>query len=96
MLVPHYLIHSYLYYELDTAVISDSFYEDICKMLAGKWDTVHHRHKHIIDRASLSAGTGYYLKSEDYPGLVKGAACSMMDDLNKQLRKAKRKSQRRT
>lgn len=88
MLVPHYLIHSYLYYELDTAVISDGLYEDLCKRLHREWQRVAHRHKELIDYGSLSAGTGYYLK--EYPGIVKGAATSLVDDLNKLTRKGKR------
>jgi hypothetical protein len=83
MLVPHYLIHSYLYYVLDTAVISDHLYEEICKDLSVRWDAVTHNHKHIIDKASLSAGTGYYLKEDSYPSIVKGAARSMVLLLNK-------------
>lgn len=90
MLIPHYLIHSYLYYELDHAVISDLFYEEICKTLLKEWDRVEHCHKHLIDKGSLSAGTGYYLK--DYPGIVMGAAGDMVR-LNQELNeKGKRKS----
>lgn len=93
MLVPHYLVHSYLYYELDTAVISDGLYEDLCKWLRREWPRVAHRHKDLVDFGSLSAGTGYYLK--DYPGMVKGAATQMVDDFNKLQRKGKRRSPKR-
>jgi len=93
MLVPHYLIHSYLYYELDTAVISDCFYEEICRWLQREWPRVAHRHKDLIDFGSLAAGTGYYLK--DYPGLVEGAAKDLVHTLNALTKKGKRTSRKR-
>lgn len=80
LLVPHYLIHSYLYYELDKAVISDTLYEELCIALDRQWDQVVHHHKRLIDRSSLAAGTGYYLK---YPVRVQQAARSLLAELHK-------------
>lgn len=93
MLIPHYLIHSYLYYELDVAVISDLLYEDLCKQLLREWDRVEHRHKDLVDKGSLTAGTGYYLK--DYPGIVKGSAAMMVAEVNIKIKKEKRSSRKR-
>ena len=81
MLVPYYLIHSYLYYEKDEPIITDVEYDLICKTLEEKWDQVKHRHKKLINKSSLNAGTGYYIKK--YPEIVKGAAESLKKEMNK-------------
>jgi len=71
MLVPYYLMYSYLYYEEDSPIISDGEYDSICKRLHSEWDNVEHFHKHLIDKETLLAGTGYTLK---YPNRVIDAA----------------------
>ena len=62
MLVPYYLMHSYLYYEMDEPIISDIEYDELCRELKEKWDSVEHFHKHLVDVQSLGAGTGYQVK----------------------------------
>ena len=62
MLVPYYLMHSYLYYVMNEPIISDMEYDELCKELKDKWDSVEHYHKHLIDKQSLGAGTGYQLQ----------------------------------
>lgn len=69
LLVPHFLVASYLYYVCDAPVIRDETFDEIVRLLDEKWDTVEHRHKHLIDRSLLK--TGFYLQ---YPEIVKGAA----------------------
>jgi len=75
MLVPYYLIHSYLYYEKDNPIVSDEEYDRICKMLYESYDTVKHCHKHLIDKESLLSGTGYHLK---YNSRIRGAAIQLI------------------
>ncbi|MBK1871538.1 DNA ligase LigA-related protein [Aestuariivirga sp. YIM B02566] len=73
-LVSVYLMSSYLYYEHDTAVISDEAFDAICKRLIEiplLWET--HAHAHLVDVEALKAGTGYHL-TKDYPNRVKFAA----------------------
>jgi aspartate ammonia-lyase len=62
MLVPYYLMHSYIYYEINDSIITDYEYDEICKELKDKWDDVKHYHKHLVDVTALGAGTGYQLK----------------------------------
>ena len=59
MLVPYYLMFSYLYYKDNTSLIDDTEYDLLCKTLLEKFDEVEHIHKHRIDKSSLTAGTGY-------------------------------------
>ena len=48
MVIPHYLMSSYLYYEEDCSYISDGFYDNMCKLILRKWDSLEHRHKYLI------------------------------------------------
>ena len=79
MLIPWYLITSILYYERDISIISDELYDLICSILDDEWDNLEHRHKRLIDRESLNAGTGYYLKSDELPSIILGAANRLAD-----------------
>lgn len=78
LLVPWYLMTSYLYYVKDKSVVSDRTYDDLCKRLLAEWNWIEHRHKDLIDREALAAGTGYYIKESDYPLIVKSAAERML------------------
>lgn len=74
-LVPLYLIHSYLYYVHDTAVIPDAEYDRICKELLDRWNEAQaHPHAAYLDRSSLEAGTAFHIKADDYPMIVRCAA----------------------
>jgi len=73
-LVPQYLMHSYLYYIEGSPVLSDRSYDLLCIRLLADWDEVEHPHKDIVDKESLSSGTGFYLKEEDYPLIAVMAA----------------------
>lgn len=71
MRVPYYLMLSYLYYATDRSLVSDHVFDIMCKSLLRDWDSITHQHKHLIDRDSLAAGTGYYLT---YTNQIKGGA----------------------
>lgn len=75
MLVPYYLMHSYLYYEIHDTIIDDIEYDELCKQLKDKWDSVEHFHKHLVDVQSLGAGTGYQLK---YNNRIASAAIELL------------------
>ncbi len=75
MLVPYYLMLSYLYYEENESIVDDIEYDTICKRLYNEWDNIEHHHKHLVDRSSLAAGTGYHMK---YNGRIKHAAIHLM------------------
>ena len=77
MLVPYYLMHSYLYYVMNEPIISDMEYDELCKELKDKWDSVEHYHKHLIDKQSLGAGTGYQL---EYNKRIKLGAIALLNE----------------
>ena len=78
LLVPWYLMASYAYYIRDTSIMSDGEYDSLCARLDRQWDCVEHRHKNLIDRDWLLAGT-CFLRREQYPTITKSAACGLAD-----------------
>ena len=77
-LVPIYLMSSYLYYELDKNVLTDSQFDYLCKKILDNWDNINHMHKHLIDKDNLKAGSGYGL---EYTNLIKGAALNWYENM---------------
>lgn len=69
LLVPHFLIHSWLYYVADHPLIQDATFDHLVKLLDEKWDRIEHPHKALIDRSLLKSG--FYLA---YPSIVEPAA----------------------
>ena len=74
LLVPYYLMSSYLYYKEDKSVLLDSEFDLVCQRLLDEWDDIVHWHKELINKDDLSAGTGYAIS--EYPNRVKYAALS--------------------
>jgi len=75
MLVPYYLMYSYLYYDKNESMVTDEEYDMICKRLYDEWYGIEHHHKHLIDRDSLASGTGFHIK---YNERIKGAALHLI------------------
>lgn len=76
MLVPYYLMYSYLYYQHNVSLVEDHEYDRVCKKILDEWDNIEHRHKSLINKDSLSAGTGYDL---EYPLIVQHAALQLKE-----------------
>ena len=58
MLVPYYLMFSYLYYEKNISLIDDSEFDKLCKTLHDKFDEVQHIYKDLVSTSDLTSGTG--------------------------------------
>ena len=71
MLIPYYLMFSYLYYEKNISLIEDGEFDDMCKTLLEKLDSLTDMHKHLVKKESLTAGTGYDIV---YTELIKDSA----------------------
>ncbi len=56
-----YLLATYLYYEEDFSPITDDEYDCICQELLLDFDDITHWSRHLLDKESLKAGTGYHL-----------------------------------
>lgn len=70
----HYLMASYLYYIKDYSIMADEEYDSLCKHLLSTWDEWEHRHKHLVSKGDLEAGTCYKLKERHYPLIVRSSA----------------------
>lgn len=81
MLVPWYLMASFLYYCRDEIVISDALYDEICGALDREWDEIDHPHKKLVRRSILSAGTGNHLRENRYPIRTRSAAMDILQHL---------------
>ncbi len=80
LLVPHFLMHSWLYYVKDQPLVSDACFEEIVKGLESRWEQIAHVHKKLIDPGLLK--TGFYLS---YPDRVKHAAVALCALFGKEL-----------
>lgn len=77
--VPYLLMASYLYYiKNEDSPMSDHEYDCLCEYALQNWATIEHRHKHLIKKGWLAAGSLYKLSDRDYPLIVKGAAYSWL------------------
>lgn len=81
LLVPWYLMASYLYYIKDISLLTDLTYDlEVCKRLDAEWESIEHQHKTLVRREELCCGTGYYLLEADYPLRVTGAAWALVNN----------------
>ena len=74
MLIPYYLMFSYLYYEKNISLIDDGEFDQMCKTLYDKYDELEHMHKHLVSKDDLTAGTGYGI---NYTEMIKSSAMAL-------------------
>ena len=79
MYVPWYLMAAYAYYEQDDPILSDRTFDLLAKKILEHWDEIEHRHKNVLTKDMLTAGTFI----GDYPSMIKGATESVRKDLVK-------------
>jgi hypothetical protein len=85
MLVPWYLITAYAYYILDESLIQDYEFDSMAKELLEKYDSIEHKHKSLISKEDLAAGT-LLLAEEDYPLIVKDVANELVGQSSRAIR----------
>jgi hypothetical protein len=74
MLVPWWLMAAFMYEVENDPFLSDGCFDWLSAELFSKWDEVEHRHKTLIDRDGLRAGTGLAADLQNLPTLIKDAA----------------------
>lgn len=77
-----FLMASYLYYKKDLKLFEDSVYDLIAKKLLDNYDKFEHRHKYIVTKEDLIAGTLYSVKEDEYPNIVKNSAKKFYTDIH--------------
>jgi len=78
MLIPWYLMSSYMYYEKDDPFLTDGCFDWLCKEPDERWDETDHWHKPLVDRDALKAGTGYQIDWANLPTRIKDAATHLV------------------
>lgn len=69
-----YLIHSYLYYKLDSNVIPDTTFDEICKLLLESIKEIPEEWNVFVTKDNLEAGTGFNIDFIGVPQRVKDVA----------------------
>lgn len=69
-----YLMASYLYYVQDKTLMPDSLYDVLARRLLREYESLEHRHKYLVNKEDLEAGTLFGLHELDYPKQVRSAA----------------------
>jgi NAD-dependent DNA ligase len=97
VIVPWILMAAYAYYIEDSPILSDGFFDALCRQLSETWDEIRHRHKFIIDRRSLRKSSSlHYLGVDDFPNLAIDAAKAKIEEIqNDRADKRKRRRERR-
>ena len=72
--VVYYLSSVYLYAEHSDPVLSDLCFEWVCRYLYDNFDTIDHRHKHLVDKRALLTATTVGYDFTVWPARIKSAA----------------------
>lgn len=80
MMIPWFLMASYLYYKHHKSLLSDQFYDGLAKSMLDQWPILKHQHKALIKEPDLVCGSMFHLTDREYPNLVKGAAKALVEE----------------
>ena len=61
-------------YDVGEPFMSDSEFDELGQYIKDNWDTLEHRHKHLIDYESCNYTSGITCKLEDLPTIIKVSA----------------------
>jgi NAD-dependent DNA ligase len=79
-ILEEYLIHSYIYYNLDDNIISDGEFDLMCKGIQAGWDRIDSPYKKIV--AAEESTNGFKGKDEDFPVEIRLKAKRRLEDKN--------------
>lgn len=69
-IVPWLLSASFAYYVLGETVISDEVFDKACKWFLEHYGDIKHKHKHLVTKEMLEAGSFYNISTLQYPLIV--------------------------
>jgi hypothetical protein len=79
-LIKDYLAHSYLYYCLDSTVITDHAFDKLCEEINQTWDVLESDYKGVIEAHEYPPIKGLQLDALGYPKEIREYAIDMMAD----------------
>ena len=62
-----WLSASLAYYCKFESLLSDEVFDKLSKYLLDNYDKLEHTNKNLVTKEGLQAGSGYYLREQDYP-----------------------------
>ena len=78
-LVRQFLVHSFLYYQLDESIIGDHNYDQICIQLKEAVNGQDkYLHQNIIEKSLGAEGSGFSIHKKDYPPQIISAAFHLL------------------
>jgi len=81
--IAKYLMCAYAYYVEDNPLVPDHEFDSLAKHILENYDTIEHRHKYLITKEDLEAGS--YLG--EYPSIVKGAVRAYRIETKEELKR---------
>ena len=85
VVVPWYLMLSYGYYCLDESIVSDTFFDNMAKIFLENYDNITHRHRNLVSKDDLKAGTLYHMRENDYPLVVRSSFVQVLNNKGEDL-----------
>lgn len=76
-----WLSASLAYYIKYESILSDEVFDKLSKYLLDNYDTLKHINKNLVTKDGLKAGSGYYLKEQDYPLRVRVSTDELVRNL---------------
>lgn len=76
-----YLMASYAYYKENESLLSDSTFDKMCLYILTNWTTLEHRYKHLVNKESLTAGTGFDVEWNRFPEGFMRTIYSLMEKM---------------
>ena len=78
-LVRQFLVHSFLYYQLDESIIGDHNYDQICIQLKeAVQGQDKYLHQNIIEKSLGAEGSGFSIHKKAYPPSIVSAAFHLL------------------
>lgn len=78
-----FLSSSYCYYILYQPLLSDEFFDAMCKWMLENYDSLEHEHKSLVTKDMLIAGSGFNIPYDGYPLRVQNSASYFIEELYK-------------
>ncbi len=81
--VAWYLLSSYAYYREAESLLSDTTFDKMCKYMLDNWENIQHKYKHLVNKESLTAGTGFDINFNEFPDGLLRIKNQLIKGLNK-------------
>ena len=82
--IRQFLVHSFLYYQLDESLITDNFYDRICKEIIDLIENTHDKYfipyKDLLEESTADNASGFSIR--EYPSEIISSALHLLYQQN--------------